>query len=139
MNFQVEGIGFESKVMYGFQVSAYTNIGAGSTDQSGISIPTLGSIPLWGDEEHFYKHDYAKWATTIVNYTFLVFFLPPPKNNPNLWATELAAFGPVDPTATIDPGSQPWKMVFVVTGYQTGAHWVQKQMTYSYSGDLICP
>jgi hypothetical protein len=140
VNFQVEGIGFESKVMYGFQVSAYTNIGAGSTDQSGISIPTLGSIPLWGDESgYFYKHDYAKWATTIVNYTFLVFFLPPPKNNPNLWATELAAFGPVDPTATIDPGSQPWKMVFVVTGYQTGADWVQKQMTYSYSGDLTCP
>jgi hypothetical protein len=120
--------GFNSTTMAGFQVTANTNVGSGTTSQTGIMINSLDGIPMWADPDD--RPD------GIFSYTFLLFYLPPPKSNPNLWATELAAFAQPNPKTTVDPGSQPWKILFVVYEYQTGADFVNGQLTYRYTGNL---
>jgi len=111
--------------MFGFQMSISMTFGSTSTTQTGITV-SVNDIPMKGTD----PTQYSDWEQSIVNYTFLLFYLPPPSDNPNLWAQELAAANSLDPAWTVDEGSQPWKILFIVSQYQTGADSLRGVVTY---------
>ena len=82
----------------------------------------------------------ASVGSGIAGYTFLIFFLPPPDGTtfpPNYWVQEMIEYGPkvggqtFDMT-TIDPNSQSWRILYVVTNYVTN----DGQTQYVYDGAL---
>jgi hypothetical protein len=75
----------------------------------------------------------------VTNYTFRIYFLPPPPNDKTRWVRELATYLPSTPnpnelgSANIDTTVAAWRIVYVVTSisYVNSA-----QPQYTYGGGL---
>ena len=127
--------------MAGIDLSLSMNWGKTTETQTGINL-TNWTFPVWGDQTSpYYINNQAGWLNAITNYSFLLFFLPPPKDDKSFWARELIALGgaSLNPAANLDPSSQPWKICFVVTSYQNGASFLQKQITFETQENLNYP
>jgi len=111
--------------------SAQGNWEADSTNNIGISISGL-QFPVWDDPS------VDGWANAVCNYMFLLLYLPPPSGDdypPTLWADELRQFATPQIPVTIDKGSEPWRIAFVVIAYQTNQN-LGKGWDYYYQGNL---
>jgi hypothetical protein len=78
-----------------------------------------------------------------VTTSFSRFYLPHPAGPdpaPTLWADELRQFAKPETPITIDKGSQPWRIAFVVIAYQTnGTAQSTGEWDYYYQGHLPTP
>jgi hypothetical protein len=127
--------GSSGKVGIALEFSAQGNWESDTSSSIGLSIGNL-EFPIWGDPSA------PGWADAVCNYVFLMLYLPPPVGPspaPTLWGDELREFAQDKNTVTVpvvvDPGSQPWRVAFVVTAYQTNKN-IGIGWDYIYKGNL---
>src|SRR5262249_23427472 len=139
--FSVAGEGTSGEILAGLTIQASGNWTDNTSNDVGIAISNL-EFPVWGDKDMPYYPPGA-WANAICDYIVLLLYLPFPPGpdpQPTLWADELRKFAKPETPVNIDPGSQPWRIVFVVVAYQTnGTAQSTGQWDYYYTGDLGAP